>query len=134
MSPFENLWREIAARPSGPFAFRFYIQPLMALIFATRDGIRDAKVGAPAFFWAMFTKHGNERRQLVGSGWHSIRRVFFFAIAMDVIYELVVLRGLRPLQGLITAVVLAIVPYTFARGPVNRIARRILRYRNRAAV
>ena len=30
---------EILARPEGPFAFRFILQPLMSLLMATRDGI-----------------------------------------------------------------------------------------------
>ena len=42
---------------------------------------------------------------------------------MDVIYQIIVLKGLRPLEGLIVSVVLAILPYLLVRGPVNRLAR-----------
>lgn len=40
-----RFWQEIAARPSGPLAFRFYLQPAMATFFAIRDGLRDARAG-----------------------------------------------------------------------------------------
>ena len=36
--PFTQAWQEIASRPTGPMAFRFYLQPVMATIFAVRDG------------------------------------------------------------------------------------------------
>ena len=37
-----RFWHEIAARPDGPLAMRFYLQPLMATFFAVRDGLKDA--------------------------------------------------------------------------------------------
>ena len=45
------------------------------------------------------------------------------AVIMDLVYEGVVGRWFYPLETLIVAVVLAIVPYLVVRGPVNRIAR-----------
>jgi hypothetical protein len=33
-----RLWEEIAARPTGPMAFRIDLQPAMAALLATRDG------------------------------------------------------------------------------------------------
>jgi hypothetical protein len=52
-----------------------------------------------------------------------VRNVFLLAIGMDLIYQLIVFKGLRPMQGLVVAVVLAILPYLIVRGPVNRMAR-----------
>ena len=121
-----DIWQEIVARPSGKMAFRFYLQPIMAMLFATRDGIRDARAGRPAYFWALFTDNVN-RRVLLRDGWSSIRNVFIVAVIIDTIYQLVVLRGLRPIQGLLVAAVLAIIPYGLLRGPANRLTRTILR-------
>jgi len=45
------------------------------------------------------------------------------AVLMDLVYEWIVGRWFYPLETLIVAVVLAIVPYLVIRGPVNRIAR-----------
>ena len=125
-----ELWQEITARPSGKMAFRFYFQPLMAMLLATRDGIRDARAGRPAYFWALFTDHAGRRNRL-REGWHAIQNVFILALVLDTIYQLVVLRGLRPLEGLLVAITLAIVPYVLLRGPINRIARTLARISKR---
>jgi hypothetical protein len=53
----------------------------------------------------------------------AVSRVFAFAIIMDLIYQLAVLRQFYPLEALIVAFALAFLPYILLRGPVNRIAR-----------
>ena len=117
-------WQEIVSRPEGPMAFRFYIQPLVAIGLAVRDGIKDAHEGRPAYFWALFTDRSG-RRERMRDGWRAIWKVFIVALLLDTIYQLIVLKGLTPIEGLLIAVMLAIVPYVLIRGPVNRIARRI---------
>jgi hypothetical protein len=42
---------------------------------------------------------------------------------MDVIYQLIVLGWIYPLELLTVTVALAVVPYILIRGPVNRLAR-----------
>jgi hypothetical protein len=116
-------WHEIAARPEGPLALRFYLQPLMATLFAVRDGLRDARNGRPAYFWALFTDSPN-RKELIHDGWRSIGKIFILAMGLDLVYQVIVLHGLRPLQTMLVATSLAIVPYLLLRGPVNRAARR----------
>jgi hypothetical protein len=34
---------------NGPLVFGFILQPLMSMLFATRDGIRDVRSGDPVF-------------------------------------------------------------------------------------
>ena len=46
---FSRIWQEIAARPGGPLAIRFYLQPLMATALAIRDGVADARLGKPPY-------------------------------------------------------------------------------------
>jgi hypothetical protein len=124
MSFLSEAWHQILERPSGPLAFRFYFQPLMAALLAVRDGIADAHAGRSPYLWSLFTmKEGRGER--IRSGWHSIVKVFAFAFFLDVIYQIAVLHALRPIEGLIIASVLAIVPYILVRGPARRIARRI---------
>ena len=122
MDYLSQYWNEIIARPDGPLAMRFYLQPLMATIFAVRDGLRDARENKPAYFWALFTDPAHRRDRLI-EGWHSIRKIFILAILLDFIYTLLVLRAFRPVQSLLIASTLAIVPYVVMRGPVNRIAK-----------
>jgi hypothetical protein len=37
----------------GPLAFRLSLQPIVAVILAIRAGLRDARAGRPAYFWAV---------------------------------------------------------------------------------
>ena len=120
---FTRLWSEITSRPDGPFALRFYLQPLMATLFALRDGVRDARTGRPPYFWSLFTDPVN-RRERLRDGWQSVGKIFTIAILLELLYQVTVLGGIRPLQGLLVAVALAIVPYVLLRGPVNRLVRR----------
>lgn len=122
-------WDEVLARPTGPMAFRFYLQPVVAVLLAVRDGIRDAHVGRLPYFAALFTER-EQRRQRLREGWKSVGKVFIVSLVLDNVYQIVVLRGLRPLEGLIVAALLAFIPYVLARGPANRIARRVLRARS----
>ena len=44
---------------------------------------------------------------------------------LDVVYQLIVHRGVYSLELVITAVTLAIVPYILVRGPIIRIAKMV---------
>jgi hypothetical protein len=65
---------DLHGRISGPFSFRFILQPTMAMIYALRDGVRDAKHGRPAYFWTMLTRP-SEGRHLLAEGWNAVMRV-----------------------------------------------------------
>jgi len=56
------------------------------------------------------------------------------AIIMDTIYQLIVLRWLYPLELVIVAILLAVVPYLLIRGPVNRVASWFYRRRKTSVV
>jgi hypothetical protein len=127
---FSQLWQELIARPSGPLALRFYLQPLMATVFAVRDGVKDARAGKPAYFWALFTDSQN-RADLLRHGWKSIGKIVVMAILIDVIYQLLELHRVRLTQAVLVATVLAIVPYLTFRGPINRIVQRRRRSHDR---
>ena len=110
---------QILGRTSGPLHSRFVLQPLMAIILGTRAGYRDAKFHRPPFLWAMVMIRA-ERRALLLSAWKDVGRVFAVALVVDVAYQLAVFGWLYPLQTLIIAVSLAIIPYVLVRGPVVR--------------
>lgn len=120
---FSEAWQQILARPSGPLAFRFYLQPAMAMYLAVRDGLRDARAGKSPYFWSLFTERGH-RKELLRTGWRSIGKVVLLALALDVVYQIIVLRGLHPLEAVFIALVLAVLPYLLVRGVVTRVARR----------
>lgn len=119
---FARFWGDLADRLGGPLDFRFFLQPAIALFFGIRDGLRDAQVGARPYFWAIFTDPA-ERRPLVRHGWKSIAKVVAVALVLDVAYQLLVLRFVYPVEALVVAIGLAILPYLLSRGPINRIVR-----------
>jgi hypothetical protein len=53
---------------------------------------------------------------------------------MDVIYQLIFERWIYPLELLIVAIVLAIVPYVLVRDPVSQLAQRFRVTRDKPAV
>jgi len=110
----------LLARIEGPMNFRLILQPLVALFFAFRDGLRDSKEGQPPYFWALFTEPAH-RRDMLESGWKSIGKVFVIAIVLDFIFQYIVFRDFRPIGALLAGIILAIVPYLLLRGPVNRV-------------
>ena len=116
-------WEGLVNRVGGPMTFRLILQPLMATLLALRAGLKDAREGRPPYLWTLLTEP-EQRVDLLREGWRSIARVFILAVVMDLIYEWVVGRSFYPLETLILAIVLAVVPYLLFRGPINRIARR----------
>jgi hypothetical protein len=123
---FARFWEMLIGREHGPLTFRLLAQPTVAVILAIRAGLRDAREGRPPYFWSVFTDP-THRHQLLRIGWKDVSKVFIFAVVLDVIYELIVYRWVYPVEALIVATVLAIIPYLLVRGPVTRIARRFNR-------
>ena len=119
---FTRMWNDLIGRIGGPMSFRLLLQPAMAMIFAIRDGLKDAREGRPAYFYSLFTEP-EIRRSRLREAFKAVARVFTLAIIMDLIYQVIVLRWFYPMQALIVAFVLAFLPYILLRGPVNRIAR-----------
>lgn len=111
-------------RVDGPMKLRMVLQPLMAVIFAVRDGHRDAHQRKPPYGWALFT-NPEHRHEMIKDGWKSIGKVFIIACVIDAIYQVIITRWIHPVQALTIAVVLAIVPYLLIRGPINRMFRAI---------
>jgi hypothetical protein len=113
---------DLAGRVSGPMSFRLVLQPAMAIILAIRAGLKDARVGRPAYFWTILTNPG-DRRDLLREGWAAVAKVFLAAVLIDVVYQFVVLRFVYPGEALLVAFILACVPYLLIRGFVDRLAR-----------
>ena len=126
---FDNLSRavdQLMGRASGPLHFRLVMMPTVVTILAIRAGLRDAREGQPAFLWAFLT-NPTERGRLLRSAVKDIGRVFIVAVVLDTTYQLLVLPAYYPLQVLIIAVAVAVVPYVLIRGPAARLARRLRR-------
>lgn len=119
-----RIGENLVDRVSGPMKFRLLLQPLMAIFFALRDGIHDARSGRPVYFWTLFREPA-QRRELLREGWKSVGRVFILAVIMDMVYQIIVFRWFYPGESLLVAIFLAFLPYLALRGPINRLARGI---------
>ena len=120
---FTRIWENLGGRITGPMSFRLLMQPTVAAILAIRAGLQDARSGRPAYFWTILTTDPAQRRELLREGWKAVTKVFCLAIVLDVIYQIIALRWVYPLETLLVAFLLACVPYLLIRGPVNRLFR-----------
>lgn len=125
----ENLF----GRLDGPLHFRFIAQPLMAVILAIIGGVNDAKLGRPAYLWAVVL-NPRHRKELLRDGWKQVSRIFVLALILDTFYQLYVQHMFYPGEALVVGFLLAVVPYVLVRGPVNRILRLLKRKTPRASV
>ncbi len=61
---------------------------------------------------------------LLAEEWKAIGKIFILAIILDVVYQLMVLPRIYPVEAIDVALLLAVLPYALLRGLVNRLARR----------
>jgi len=122
---FQRIWNDLIARPDAPMRFRFVLQPLMAAIFAIRDGLKDARTGRSPYFWTMLDKP-REHAERLREGLNATARIILLGLVMDAIYQAIVLKRFYPAEAVLVALLFAFVPYVIVRGPAARIARRWL--------
>jgi len=114
----------LVARGGGPLSLRLIFQPTIATILAIRAGLRDGRQGAGPYLWNLLVTT-ERRKDLLRQGGKDVSKLFIMACLLDVIYQLIVVRWVYPLETLIIATSLAIVPYVLLRGIVGRLARRL---------
>jgi hypothetical protein len=119
---------DLIARPTGPFSFRFLLQPLMAATLALRDGVKDARGGRMPYFWGMVRDAGHRRERLV-QGLRRTARVIVLGLVLDAAYQFVALHYFYLDEALMVALALGFIPYVLVRGPADRIARRWLAHK-----
>jgi hypothetical protein len=120
---FSRFAADLVGRLTGPMTFRLVLQPIMAMLQATKDGLGDARAGRPPYFWSLFTQPALERRRLIQEGLHAVLRVIILGIVMEIAYQLIVFRWVYPGELVAVVLILAFLPYVLCRGPVNRLAR-----------
>jgi hypothetical protein len=121
-----RVWENLVGRVHGPLTFRLLLQPAIAIYFATRAGLRDAREDRAPYFWALIYDP-THRHEMLHQGWRDVGKIFVIAVILDVIYQLLVVRWIYPGETLIVATILALIPYLLLRGLVTRIVRPVLR-------
>ncbi len=115
---------DLIGRLSGPLTLRLFLQPAVATLLAVRDGVKDAREGRPPHFWRLVTGPPEARRRRLKETWQAVLKVFIMAVVLDCVYQQLVFRWVYPIEAMVTAVILAILPYMLLRGVIDRIARR----------
>lgn len=122
VSVLERIWQNLLDRPSGPMAFRIFLQPIMALIAALVDGIKDARTGRNPYLWTILIDP-LKRSSRLHEGLISTARIILLGLGMDLIYQYLVFDTFHPVEAVIIAGLLCFLPYLLMRGPITRIAR-----------
>src|SRR6516225_5707993 len=117
---FWRAWDDLFGRIDGPMSFRLIIQPVIATFLAIRAGWADAREGRPIFFWTL-ARDPAQTRVMLRNLWRIAGKVFLVALVLDAIYQIIVLHWIYPLQALIVATLLALVPCMIVRAIGNRI-------------
>jgi hypothetical protein len=125
-------WHDLFERYGGPMSFRFFLQPTMAAIAATVDGIKDARIGRSPYLWTVLSRP-SERGGRLREALFSTARIILLGLGMDAIYQYRVLKTFYPDEALLIALMLAVVPYFLVRGPVTRIAYKWIQRSHRNA-
>ena len=118
-----RVWEDLAGRVGGPLTLRLVIQPTVATILAIRAGLNDSRRGQTPYFWNILLNL-DQRKELLREGWKDVGKLFIMAVVLDTVYQLIVARWVYPLETLIVAVVLALLPYVLLRGLTSRLTRR----------
>jgi hypothetical protein len=117
-------WENLVDRLGGPMSFRFLMQPAVAIFFAVRAGVKDARENKPTFLGCALSNPSSWSPRMRQS-WKDVGAVFIVALVLDAIYQVVTHSGIFALELLITATVLALIPYMVLRDLVSRGARRL---------
>ena len=112
---------QLFGRFEGPLHLRLILQPCIAAIFGYLDGTKDAKAGAPPYFWSMKDMPRDDRTVAIKHGWSRIGKVFILALAFDCVFQFLTTKSIAVLPSILVATILAILPYLFFRGLINRI-------------
>ena len=112
---------QLFGRFDGPLNLRLILQPCIAAIFGYLDGVKDARSGAPSYFCNVTQVPQPERQALIKHGWASVGKVFILACLFDCIFQYVSYKSVAILPAFTIASLLAILPYLFFRGLINRV-------------
>jgi hypothetical protein len=113
-------WDQLFGRLDGPLNFRLIIQPVVATFLAIRAGWADAREGRAIHFWTL-ARQPAQTRVMLRNLWKIAGTVFLVALALDVAYQLIVLHWIYPLQTVIVATMLALIPCMVVRAIGNGI-------------
>ena len=119
-----QFFKELPQRFTGPGRLRFILQPSIAILLGWRSGLADARAGRMPYLYGLVTA-GQDRKELVRSGWIAIRDLVAMGIVLDAVAQLLIYRLVHPGAALVVGPLLIGLPYAVSRALTNRVARRL---------
>ncbi len=113
---------DLPKRLTGPGRFRFVLQPVVAILLGSRDGLLDARAGRPPYLYNRLFNRG-QRRELLRSSLDAVVNLLLMGILLDAIAQWLILGASYPGAALVIGPVLITIPYALARALANRVAR-----------
>jgi hypothetical protein len=117
----QAFFEDLPKRLTGPGRFRFVLQPLVAILLGSRDGLLDARAGRPPYLYNLLFYQG--RRELLRSGFNTIVNLMLMGVLLDSIAQWLILGASYPGAALVVGPVLITIPYALARALANRVVR-----------
>jgi len=117
-----QFFEELPQRFSGPGRLRFLLQPLIAIFLGWRGGRSDAAAGRPPYLYGLII-HGENRKELLRSGFAAIRNLVAMGIVLDAVAQLLIYGQVHPGAALVIGPVLICIPYAVTRALTNRVTR-----------
>jgi hypothetical protein len=118
----------VAQMLSGPGAFRFFLQPAVAVALGIIHGVRDCRAGRPPYLLDLYHASGERIRRLT-AGLREIWLPLLVAVAASMVFQYVIRRHEYVAFAVVYAAVFVAVPYFVTRALSNRVARRSRRAR-----
>src|SRR5689334_6193064 len=94
----------------GPGSGRFYMQPLIALILAIRDGWMDHRLGEPPFLFALASRP-DERGARLGGAMRKVLVPLCMAVGLSLLFQYLIRHEMRLAFALVYAMVFVATPY-----------------------
>ncbi len=103
----QRFWRNVYHRTGEEMAFRFFLQPVMAVGFGVYDSVKEARAARQG--------SGGTSEERLTRGLFSTFRIVLLGIVIDVVYQMRVLKAFYPGEALMVTVPIVLIPYFFVR-------------------
>lgn len=115
-----RVWHDLVARTTGPMWFRLIIQPLVAVYFGVRAGLSNARAARGPD--QAVDAAAPDRKALLHQALRDVGKMFLVGVGLDVVFQLIALRTVYPMEALVVGFFLVAVPYQIVRSLVAAVA------------
>jgi hypothetical protein len=107
----------------GHGSVRFFLQPVVAIALGVWHGLRDHRLGRPAYVIGLIHARGERLRRL-REGMRDVAVPICIALLASYAFQYIVQSRISISHGLMFATLFVAMPYFLARGLANRLSHR----------